>query len=86
MGRSRSSGVKSVEDTPLIWATPPVIDLHKDIGRRKALSLSFACLSYGIDQLRSLDSHSQLLKNIVGRWTEDCKSSKKFLYYIRDYP
>jgi hypothetical protein len=37
-------GLKVWRHTPLIWATPSVGDLPKDIGRRKTLSSSPACL------------------------------------------
>jgi hypothetical protein len=43
---SRSSGIKGMVATPLIWATPSAGDLQNDIGRRKIYSLpsSPACL------------------------------------------
>ena len=43
-------GLKSWWYTPLIWATPFAGDLYKDIGSL-SLSLSFACLPCGTEQL-----------------------------------
>jgi len=53
---------------PLTWDTPSAGDLHEDIGRRKSLSFSPACLPALWDwaTARSLDSHSYLLLIMVG--------------------
>jgi hypothetical protein len=71
---SRSSGIKGVVVHIFNLGYTFCWRLYKDVGRRKAHSLSFACLPCETEQL--LDpwtSILQLLLTIVGSWTAGCK-------------
>jgi hypothetical protein len=52
LGQSKSQ-IRAWWHTPLIWDAPSAGDLHEDTARRKiySLSLFFACLSCGTEQL-----------------------------------